>query len=455
MFGRRTEPSPTRRIVRGLIWAAFAAVLVLRYGVFREYYAEYHRERAEEGRREGGVMAQAWTGGGGGNWRQGRRRGERTPARVRAAQQPVPADFPRFEIQIAPKDVETLRGYHWSGWGGQEVERPAVMATVKESGVLYTNVEIKLKGAAGSFRPFDDKPAWTLNFSKHAPHQQFKGFSKFSLNNSVQDDSFLCEIITREMFVEAGVPAPQAGHATAVVNGRDLGLYVMVEGYGKPFLKRHFRDTRGNLYDSGFCRDIDAPLDTNSGDHPEDRSDLEQLLRAALEPQAKARETKLKQILDLDRFMTMLALESITCHWDGYSMNRNNYRVFHDLQVDKLIFLPHGLDQMFGIRRSSPHMELLPPMRGVVSDAVLSLPGAEEVFLKRVASLTTQVFVAEKLTRRVQGLAAKLRPTLAAYGPDFVSQHQAACDYLVQRIETRAKSVSMQLAFFQEAVAKK
>lgn len=40
------------------------------------------------------------------------------------------------------------------------------------------------------------------------------------------------------MFVEAGVPAPKVEHATVVLNGQDRGLYVVSEGWGKPFLRR-------------------------------------------------------------------------------------------------------------------------------------------------------------------------------------------------------------------------
>src|SRR5262249_53931114 len=141
---------------------------------------------------------------------------------------PVPSDLTRLVIQIAPRDVETLRGYFWNGWRGQRrQERPEVLATVREGDVVYTNVSVHLKGAAGSFRPFDDKPALTLNFSKHAPGQHFHEYTKISLNNSVQDPTFVCEALCRELYVAAGVPAPHADWATVVINGRDLGLYVL------------------------------------------------------------------------------------------------------------------------------------------------------------------------------------------------------------------------------------
>ena len=70
-------------------------------------------------------------------------------------------------------------------------DRPRVKAIVREGGVIYTNVEVHLKGSAGSFRSVDDNPGLTLNFEKSAPGQTFHGYRKISLNNSVQDKSFL------------------------------------------------------------------------------------------------------------------------------------------------------------------------------------------------------------------------------------------------------------------------
>ncbi|HAV61723.1 MAG TPA: hypothetical protein DCY13_05080, partial [Verrucomicrobiales bacterium] len=84
---------------------------------------------------------------------------------------------PRFEILLSDQALDALR-----------VEpKEYVKATIREGGVLYTNVALKLKGARGSFRHVDDKPAFTLNFDKFADGQEFHGFDKLHLNNSVQD----------------------------------------------------------------------------------------------------------------------------------------------------------------------------------------------------------------------------------------------------------------------------
>lgn len=387
-------------------------------------------------------------------WRDpGRDRGPGPPRRFQRPPTPlprpvaeIPADLWRLHLEIAPSDVETLRGYYWSPPRGRPpVERPEVLATVREGGILYSNVAVHLKGAAGSYRSFDDKPALTLSFSKHASGQRFHGYSKISLNNSVQDPSYLSEAISRELFEAAGVPAPRADHVTVVLNGRDLGLYVLTEGWGKPFLRRHFRNVDGNLYDGGFVQDITARLEVNSGDDPGNRADLDALIAAAAEPDPVQRLARLERVLEVDRFLSFLAMEIMTCHWDGYALNRNNYRVFHDRETDRMLFLPHGMDQMFGVFRSSPDSPILPPMQGLVANALMTTPGMPSRYLERIAALRTNVFLTDRLTNRVHELARRIRPTLAAYGPEVAEEHDERVAALCDRIVARGQSIAEQL----------
>ena len=69
---------------------------------------------------------------------------------------------------------------------------------------------LKLKGAAGSFREWDDRPALTLNMGKLRKGGAYHGLVKFHLNNSVQDETYLHEWLCSDLFRRApGVPAPR------------------------------------------------------------------------------------------------------------------------------------------------------------------------------------------------------------------------------------------------------
>src|SRR5438552_14907661 len=82
-------------------------------------------------------------------------------------------DVPSIAIELPAADLETLKKYQWNF--GPQQDREKVKATLREDGHVYTNVALQLKGAAGSFRSIDDKPAFTLNFDKFADGQTFHG----------------------------------------------------------------------------------------------------------------------------------------------------------------------------------------------------------------------------------------------------------------------------------------
>src|SRR5581483_9609552 len=198
----------------------------------------------------------------------------------------------------------------------------ATLASIREGGRLYTNVALHLKGGAGSFRAFNDNPGLTLNFEKYASGQTFYGLKKLSLNNSVQDPTFLNDVICRELFNRAGVPTPRAGFTTVRLNGRDLGIHILTEGFNKQFLRHYFTNVQGNLYQTHGNQEITDRLDVNSGDDPTNDSGLRALANAVEAPDPAARWKRLNETLDVDRFLSFMAMEIMLCHWDGYCMNQ-------------------------------------------------------------------------------------------------------------------------------------
>ncbi len=360
--------------------------------------------------------------------------------------------IPKIQIEVPPAGIERLRGGGWSwGWRGGARERPEVQAIIREGDRVYTNVALHLKGAAGSFQPIERNPSFTLNFDKLVKGQTFHGLEKISLNNSAQDPSYSTERLCRELFNAAGVPAPRAGYATVELNGRSLGLYVLLEGYNRQFLRRHFKNPKGNLYDGGFLKDIDSRLATNSGD-ANDQSGLVALAEAAEDPDRAARFAGLEEVLDMDRFITFLAMEILVCHWDGYGINKNNYRVYFDPEYKRMVFMPHGMDQMFGVMMVQPSMGVRPPFQGLVARALLETSEGRRRYFKRLAELNETLFDVEAITNRVFQTAAKVQPLLAELSPSAAASHLREVDDLCSRIAQRKLSLDDQLSGAQGTV---
>jgi spore coat protein CotH len=339
----------------------------------------------------------------------------------------------RLAIELGPNELNALR----------REPRKYVRATLKEGDkVVGREVGVHLKGAAGSFRGIDDKPSLTLNMDKFVKGQRFHGMDKFHLANSLQDPSYVSELICGELFRAAGVPASRVSHAIVTINGRRRGLYYLKEGYDRFFRKRHFGDSSGNLYDGGFLRELDQPLQRLAGKGDvKDHADLKALVAAARERDPKRRFERMEKLLDLDKFVSFLVLEVITWDWDGYPMNRNNYRVYHEPKRDKIVFIPSGMDQMFG----NPNGPVLPNFQGLIARALLQTPQGRERYLARFREIVTTVYRPDALRKRLDELQARVQPALAAVNPGAAAGYPNQVNRLRQAIAQRARSVEEQL----------
>lgn len=346
-------------------------------------------------------------------------------------------------LEIAEKDLVRLRAYRWRKGEAPE-DRPTVPGTVLEDGVRYTNVAVHLKGGFGSFRDIDSNPGLTLNFGKFAEGQWFHGLRKISLNNSVQDPTRIADKLCRELFARAGVPVPRADYATVELNRRPLGLYVLTEGWDKQFLKRYFKNVQGNLYDPVVGTDINQRLSVSSGEAPDDQSALRAVVKAASDPDPVRRLARLESLVDCERFLSFLALDVMLWDWDGYAINKNNYRVFHDRGSGRLVFMPHGMDQMFW----KPEGPIMTGRNGLVARGILGTAEGRRRYLERLAQFRATVFDLRTITNRVSELAARIRPAINPGGLTGLFsnlQFDRSVNLLRSRIAQRARSIDEQL----------
>jgi len=296
-----------------------------------------------------------------------------------------------FQIEVSDAEFISLK------------RRPRIYVEgiVREGGHVFTNVGIHLKGM-GSFRSVDEKPSLVLKFDEFVPDQEYCGLTKLMLNNSVQDQTYLAELLATGLFRDAGVPAARVTHTRVTLNGRDLGLYVAIDAMNKRFLKRIFHNNNGNLYE-GYLRDINTRLDQDNGIDTS-QTDVHKLL-AACRTEVSARFERLSKVLDVDRFVSFAAIEMLIAHWDGYTLHTNNYRFYHNPASDKMVFIAHGLDAVF-VR---PNVSVQPPRRSIVSRALFETTEGRSLYEERLRLLFTNVFRLEIITNRMEQALQKLR----------------------------------------------
>ncbi|MBX9581340.1 MAG: CotH kinase family protein [Gemmataceae bacterium] len=339
----------------------------------------------------------------------------------------------RLDLTVDRKDLDAL---------GRDPRKYVPAALTEDGKTTYEKVGVHLRGSAGSYQDVGDKPGLTLNLDKFTAGQRFHGMEKVHLHNSVQDPTYVQELLCGELFRAAGVPASRIGHAVVTLNGRKLGLYYLKEGYDAGFRREHFGRADGNFYDGGFLRDIDQPLQLLSGGNDvADHADLKALVAAARDRDKAARFRKLEQLLDLDQFLALVALEVVLWDWDGYPMKPNNYRVYHDPGRDKITFVPSGMDQMF----ADPDGPLFPEFGGLVARKLLDTPRGRELYLAKVAEVMDKVYKPDALLRRLDELRAVVQPALAGVDAGAGREYPDHLRRLREAIPHRAKNVAEQL----------
>lgn len=335
----------------------------------------------------------------------------------------------KVELTLAPAERQQLR----------EQPRSYVPATLRlDGGAPWSDVGIKLKGAAGSFQKIDERPGFTVHLGKFGGESRLHGLRRFHLNNGAQDDSRLCEWLGHEVFEAAGRPAPRVGHAHVFLDGNELGLYVLREAFDAQFLRRAFGTTAGNLYDGGFCQDIDQDLEKDSGDGAGDHGDLHALL-AACRAEGEQRWQQFAQLVDVDALIDFCALEAMLGHWDGYAANRNNFRLWVPQQGGAL-FLPHGMDQLFGDADAS----ILKHPGAIVAQALMENPKWRKRYRDRLRQLLPQLSP-QRLGPRLQAVSARISKALERTAPALAKDHERAARELDGRMQARYRDLRNQV----------
>lgn len=338
---------------------------------------------------------------------------------------------PKFKITVDPDALKVLK----------KEPRKYVRCTVQIGDARFEDVGIHLKGAAGSYRDWDDRPALTLNFDKFKDGQMWQGLDKIHLNNSAQDGSVMHEILASEMYRAIGVPTARAAHAMVELNGRKVGLYGLKEGYNGTWLERNFPGaTKGNLYDGGFLQDIDADLELDEGKDVK-RADLKAVVKACRDGDAKKRYEAVERLVDVDLFVKMAVVQALTCDWDGYPRNRNNYRVYFPPKDGKAVFVPHGLDQLW----QNPGEGIWPGWGGMVAQAVLDHPDGKKNGIAAYKEVVEKQFVLDTLNKRIDEWGNRAKEAVTALNKDQAKHYENELKGLKDRLKQRADVLKREL----------
>ena len=287
---------------------------------------------------------------------------------------------------------------------------------VTVDGERLTNVGIRKKGFIGSMN--ENKPSLKIRFDKFEEDQTYLDAKRLTLNNDVQDPSYVRQCLAYDLFRAVGTPAPRCNYAHVFVNGVDMGVYTNVESIKKPFVRRNFSDPEGNLYEGTLSDFREGWMGTfnqkTNGDTP-DKTAINGLAEVLQGPDDTLIEG-ISNYVDLDAFLNFWVIETLTAHWDGYAGNTNNYHMYHDPTSDRLHFIPWGVDQTFQSTfmlfegRLAPHSI---NTAGLLTRRLYLHPEGQAMYLERLTEVMDAYWDPEALVHLSLQCVQSLRGSLS------------------------------------------
>lgn len=118
-------------------------------------------------------------------------------------------------------------------------------------GESFKNVAIRGKGntSLSNVSSMDSQRySFKIEFDHYNSANTYYGLDKLSLNNIIQDNTYMKDYLTYRLMNEFSVAAPLCSYVNITVAGESWGLYLAVEGVEDSFLSRNYGNDAGELY---------------------------------------------------------------------------------------------------------------------------------------------------------------------------------------------------------------
>lgn len=139
----------------------------------------------------------------------------------------------------------------WDEFLASCTDEEYVQCAVVIDNEAYKNVGIRAKGnsSLSNVESYgNDRYSFKIEFDHYDSGKTYYGLDKLSLNNIIQDNTYMKDYLTYQMMGYFGVSAPLCSYVQILVNGEEWGLYLAIEGVEEAFLSRNYGKDYGELY---------------------------------------------------------------------------------------------------------------------------------------------------------------------------------------------------------------
>ena len=231
-------------------------------------------------------------------------------------------------------------------------------ANVTIDGEMVRQVGIRSRGKGSRS---GTKPGIKLDMNKYVSGQEFHGYKAIQVLNSIQDPSYLHDLLTYSVYEAAGIAAPQIATTKMFVNGDYVGLYLLEESVEKQFLRTRIGEDGGTLYKYEFTVPylltyrsdavsayVPDPFKPETNETSFDGG-LADFIKAVNQTPASTFTQTISAYIDPQKFLTYIAVENAVAEYDGFvgEFGLNNFYIYQLAGTKKFMMIPWDKDGSF------------------------------------------------------------------------------------------------------------
>ena len=324
-----------------------------------------------------------------------------------------------------------------------------VHADLEFEGREFRHVAVRYKGNNTFMMARNSiKRSLKIDLNKYVKGQRLAGQETLNLHNNITDPSFLNEVLSYQLFRDAGVPSPRTAYARVFITvpgkyeHKYFGLYSVVENIDDQFAADRFGSDEGAIY-----KPVTRELFSHLGD---DWDAYKQTYdpRTKLTKAQKARvidfarfvtsapdadfANHVGDFVDLDEFARFMAVTVWLSNQDSILGMGQNFYVYLNAKTNRFEFLPWDLDHSFGqfpmAGGEAETLNINHPWQGRnrFLERMFSAPAFRKLYLSKLAEFNTSIFATARITREADRITAAIRPAVAEASATLLSRFEAA-----------------------------
>jgi hypothetical protein len=234
----------------------------------------------------------------------------------------------------------------------------------------------------------------------------------------------------------AGLPHSRCNYARVFVNGTLIGqgagsvnapgIFINAEPIMKQYIERNFGNMNGNLYEiahkNDFLEERLQYIGVEDLSKFEDKADL----KFATDHIKANGLAGADQVIDMEQYLKLYAMEFLLKHWDGYADNTNNTYLYNDVDAVatpgvgdiKFKFVPWGIDQTL-----QPNRPFKLGRDGLIAQLVRNDDARRKLLMDQIRAYRETLFSREHQQTVLKPLLDQMQGLLTGFGvPNVVAE---------------------------------